>query len=275
MPTFSVVLPTYNRPDMLQRAVASVLQQTYTDFELIVVDDGSATDYCSALTARSDPRLRVMRSRWNRGVAAARSIGVAAAEGPYISFLDDDDEYVESFLASTHAVLADSDRDVAMSWCGVSYVHYPSRDALLSECATETREFPIAYLDRRSLYETLLSIGIGHGVTIKTALFKQVGGFSDFATVEDTDIFLRLISSGLRPVVVPGAQIVIHNHGLPRLTGAQWHSVRIRECGALLVKYRAFFARYPSLRAQLTAHMADLDRRARLDSPTGGGDGTT
>lgn len=93
MASVSVVLPTYNRAPTLSRAVRSVLAQTFTDLELIVVDDGSTDATSSVLAQFDDPRLRVLRQP-NAGAAAARNAGIALAQGEWLAFQDSDDEWL-------------------------------------------------------------------------------------------------------------------------------------------------------------------------------------
>lgn len=88
MSTVSVIIPTRNRPEFLRAAVASVLQQTRVDFELLIVNDGSL-----ALPQFTDPRVRILEN-YEAGAVPARNIGVAAAQGDYIAFLDDDDAWL-------------------------------------------------------------------------------------------------------------------------------------------------------------------------------------
>jgi glycosyltransferase involved in cell wall biosynthesis len=95
-PLVSIVLPTYNRADTIERAIASVRAQTYPDWELIVVDDGS-TDATVARVAGCDPRLKVIRQE-NQGTAGARNTGLRACTGAYIAFLDSDDEWLPHHL---------------------------------------------------------------------------------------------------------------------------------------------------------------------------------
>jgi len=121
-PMFSIVLPTYNRPEMLRRAISSVCRQTFPDFELIVVDDGSLMSCCSALPDPRDARIQLIRNPYNMGVAGARNVGIEAARGTYISFLDDDDEYRSSFLSSTCACLKNTPASVGLSWCSVEFL---------------------------------------------------------------------------------------------------------------------------------------------------------
>jgi glycosyltransferase involved in cell wall biosynthesis len=96
-PTVSVIIPTYNRAGMLKEAIDSVLAQDFTDFELIVVDDGSTDDTPRILRAYGS-KIRVIRQP-NQGVSAARNRGIAAASGRFIAFLDSDDLWLPCKLA--------------------------------------------------------------------------------------------------------------------------------------------------------------------------------
>jgi len=94
MPRVSAVIPTRNRPGLVCRAVQSVLTQTYTDLEAIVVIDGPDPATLEALSGINDPRLRVIALDKNVGGSEARNIGVESASGEWIAFLDDDDEWL-------------------------------------------------------------------------------------------------------------------------------------------------------------------------------------
>ena len=96
-PEFSVVIPTYNRLDYLKQALSSVWAQTFTDYEIIVVDDGSndgTREYLHGLRSK----LRIL-SQPNSGPGAARNIGLREAQGDYIALLDSDDLPAGSFTA--------------------------------------------------------------------------------------------------------------------------------------------------------------------------------
>jgi glycosyltransferase involved in cell wall biosynthesis len=96
MPLVSVIMPTFNRADTIRRAIRSVQAQTFTDWELIVVDDGS-TDNTVAVIEGCDPRLKLIRQE-NQGTAGARNAGLSASAGSYIAFLDSDDEWLPHHL---------------------------------------------------------------------------------------------------------------------------------------------------------------------------------
>jgi len=122
MPSVSIVLPTYNRADIIGRAIKSVLRQTFTDWELIIVDDGS-TDNTSSVVNITDSRIRFVRQD-NRGVYAARNTGLRLAEGRYITFLDSDDEWLPHYLALTTSFLdASSEDQFVMTELWVDYGH--------------------------------------------------------------------------------------------------------------------------------------------------------
>ncbi len=92
-PFVSVVIPSFNRAHRVGDAIGSVLAQTFQDFEIIAVDDGSTDATISALKEITDPRLRILRHPVNRGAAAARNTGIAEATGRYIALLDSDDTW--------------------------------------------------------------------------------------------------------------------------------------------------------------------------------------
>lgn len=94
----SVILPTYNRANTLQRAVDSVLRQTLHDWELIIVDDGSTDETPQILAKVSDPRVRVCRHPRNRGVTAAKNTGLDHIRGDWFTGLDSDDEMTPEAL---------------------------------------------------------------------------------------------------------------------------------------------------------------------------------
>jgi len=114
----SVVLPTFNRADTVGRAIRSVLDQTFTDLELIVVDDGSTDDTVAVLARFADPRLRVLRSTVNRGVSAARNKGIEEARGRFIAFEDSDDSWRPQKLQRQIDCLASAGEGVAVVGCG-------------------------------------------------------------------------------------------------------------------------------------------------------------
>ncbi len=144
-PFFSVILCAYNRAHLLPRALESLLQQDETDWEALIVNDGS-TDETSSLASeyvRRFPQIRSMEHS-NRGVGFSRTLGMMAALGEYCTFLDSDDEYLPNHLSSRRAILAQNPHtDVlhgGVEVIGNPFVadrNDPSKLIHISECVME------------------------------------------------------------------------------------------------------------------------------------------
>lgn len=117
-PLVTVVVTTHNRAHMVGRAIQSVLDQTYRDFELIVVDDCSTDDTAAVVEGFQDPRIHYIRHDQNQGGAAARNTGTRAARGEYIAFLDDDDEWKREKLQKQVALAYRRSNQYAVIYCG-------------------------------------------------------------------------------------------------------------------------------------------------------------
>jgi len=104
-PYFSVVIPVFNRAGPLRQAIESVRAQTFQNFEIVVVDDGSTDNPSAVVDAFADDRIRYVRQA-NGGGGAARNRGIDEARGPFVAFLDSDDVFLPHHLASMYSLLA-------------------------------------------------------------------------------------------------------------------------------------------------------------------------
>ena len=118
----SVIVPLYNKAPYIQRALESVFAQTWVDYEILVVDDGSTDEGAKIVRRFRDPRLRVI-SQANAGPGASRNRGLKEAQGAYVAFLDADDEWLPAFLERSVAVLDRPGRGLATVSSG--YLLYP------------------------------------------------------------------------------------------------------------------------------------------------------
>lgn len=141
VPRVSVVVPTHNRPALLREALASIAAQTCTDWEVVVVDDGSTPPIdAAALEAVVNGRLRLVRHDQPRGVAAARNSGFAAARGELIAQLDDDDRLApEALSAATQAL-----RNADVAFIGVDAFGDEAEDVNLRQRSATRRTLRLA-----------------------------------------------------------------------------------------------------------------------------------
>ncbi len=185
-PKVSVIVPTYNRAAMLQRAVDSVLAQTFTDLELLIVDDCSSDETAEVVASLVDPRIRSFRHSRNRGVSATRNTGIAKARGEYVAFLDDDDEFLPKKIAKQVDVL-----DAAAWEVGMVYVWFrhigPTGEVVGESCRTAE-----GYVFEEALAWGL-SLGIGSTAMFRRSVFDVVSGFDEaMQPAEDKDFLCRV-----------------------------------------------------------------------------------
>ena len=183
-PEISVIVPVYNRRALLSRALASVAAQTFRDFEVIVVDDGSTDSPCDAVAACRIENLRLVRHDKNRGAAAARNSGIAAARGEWIAFLDSDDTWEPDKLAVQIAGIKTSSRRTRVNCTGYN---------LCRKGHSET----ICLNLRAGEFATFIlwgcNISPGSSLLAHREVFDQVGPFDeDLRRLEDWDWLLRL-----------------------------------------------------------------------------------
>ncbi|MEM7332460.1 MAG: glycosyltransferase [Chloroflexota bacterium] len=178
----SVIIPTYNRAQLTATAVQSVLDQTFEDFELIVIDDGSTDNTEETMASFTDPRLVYIKQE-NGGVAAACNTGLAKAKGKWISFLDSDDQYLPRKFEIQLAAVADEPE------AGVVYGRYYGTTTLREEKTITGRCFhPYPLAD-------LLIGPIFHKSTtmMRRDLLETVGYFDpQFWVGEEWELNLRM-----------------------------------------------------------------------------------
>jgi glycosyltransferase involved in cell wall biosynthesis len=186
VPLISTVIPTYNRMDLLPRAIDSALAQTGVAQEIIVIDDGSTDGTARRLAERYGERVRCV-SQPNGGVSRARNRGMALARGDFIALLDSDDLWLPGKLAAQLAFLA-SHPEYGMVLCDVQRVDGASRP-------TDTlRRRDAIPVDGHVLAHVLLQPAlVPASVLMRREVFDTIGGFDEsLRTAEDIDFHLRV-----------------------------------------------------------------------------------
>lgn len=186
-PLVAVIIPTFNRASLIERAVRSVCNQTFRDFELVVVDDGSTDGTADLLLFKnSDPRLRYTRLKENRGVSAARNTGVKATSAPWLAFLDSDDEWLPEKLEK-QVRWTKEHPDMRIVQTKEIWIRHGRRVN-----PPKTHEKSGGDLFAASLERCMITPS---SVMLLRALFEETGGFNEsFTACEDYDLWLRVAS---------------------------------------------------------------------------------
>ena len=246
----SVIIPTHNRAALLPRAIGSVLAQTYSHLECIVVDDASTDDTPHVVQQFVDGRLIYLRHETNRYASAARNTGIARAKGTLIAFLDDDDEWLPDKLAKQVALMERLPHDVGMVYCWMDY--YDGQDCLVRE------HHPT--LKGHVFDQTLVGQPLGGCPTllVRREAVDRVGGFDEGLPRGNDGDFIRRLCRDYAVDLVPEVLVKVHTrHGFEQITREDERGIRNRIIGKedRIAKFRREYERHP---AQYAATLADL-----------------
>ena len=170
----TVVIPLYNKVNTIAKALDTVLAQTYQDFEVVVVDDGSADEGAAVVERYVDSRIRLIRQA-NAGVSAARNRGIAEAKGEYVAFLDADDEWMPEFLAEIVALQQEYPNCKAQATKYVQHMNGEKKNIVLNrlpfsgEHGVLTNYFDVASCSHPPVWTS--------AVCIERLLLQEIGGF--------------------------------------------------------------------------------------------------
>ena len=210
-PKISVIIPTYNRCAWIKHAIDSVLQQTYQNFELLIVDDGS-TDITKGILAEYGEKISYFYQS-NKGPAAARNLGIKQSKGTYICFLDSDDRWVKSKL-ETQVNLVTDHPEIKICYTNETWI----RKGIQVNQKKIHQKYS-GWIYRRCLPLCIISPS---SVMIHREVFEKVGNFDEEMTVcEDYDLWLRI--SHLYPIsFINEAKIVKYGGHDDQLSSKFW-----------------------------------------------------
>lgn len=189
-PYVTVIIPVYNREQTIGRAIESVQQQTFSDFELLLVDDCSKDNSIFVIEKyiKADERLRLIRADQNLGAAGARNLGINEAKGVYTAFQDSDDEWMPDKLERQLSFI--SDEAVDLCYCSYRRVLMDGKEgAIYPEIESES------IIPDNEYYKFFLKDCHVSTQTIvcRTDVIKSVGGFDDsFISLEDAELATRI-----------------------------------------------------------------------------------
>ena len=207
----SIVITTYNRPEIAQNAVKSVLAQTYKSLEIIVVEDGSDSGIEDWLCTRGLSQIRYIRHEQNLGLPAARNIGLKHSKGKYIAYLDDDDEWKPEKMQKQVELAERLNSDYAIIYCGLEVKDESGR---------------IVALNMPRLKGTIRDEIVKKGLNTipssflfrKEALLRIDGFDTDLYTGIDHDIWMKIAKHGYRTDYVNEALVIHTQHDELQMT---------------------------------------------------------
>jgi glycosyltransferase involved in cell wall biosynthesis len=188
-PRVSVVMPAYNAARFLRKALDSILVQTFKDFELIVVDDGSTDASAEILAACTDARVQVIRKTRNEGLVAALNLGIAQARGEYLARMDADDIALPNRLASQVEWL---DKHPEIEVLGTAAIRIDPDGCPIERMVSVSSPNDVANRLRYGIVSLVHS-----SVLARTAFLRRLRGYrAEFPYAEDVDLWLRAIQYG-------------------------------------------------------------------------------
>ena len=184
----TIIIPAYNSMPYLKSTLASVFEQTYQDFEVIVVNDGSSDETEEYISSLTDSRLRLINQA-NQGVSVARNVGISNAQGRYVAFLDADDLWRQTKLEKQVSYLENSaDVGLVYTWTAMADSNCKPTGRLSASNA------------EGNVWQELLTktnlLGCGSTPLVRKSCFETVGLFdSELVPAEDWDMWLRIAAS--------------------------------------------------------------------------------
>lgn len=236
IPKFTIVIPAYNRSNSLLRTIDSVLKQSFQDFNIVIVDDGSTDDTGNIIKSLLNKSIKYIYQK-NGGGSKARNTGIDAAESKYIAFLDSDDAFMPNHLANALSVL-ESDANI----CTYTQVIVDRGDGvtfLKPPRPLNPKEHISDYLMReRGFIQTSTLI-------VPTELAKKVRFNEEISFGQDTDFAIRLASAGAEFRMLPEPGAIWNDEWSPnRLSSRRKHEQRMAWLNKIkpMITKRAYWA---------------------------------
>jgi len=245
MKKISVIIPTYNRAQLIERALQSVLDQEYPDLEVIVVDDCSTDNTEDVVNSINDPRIKFIKHTHNKGANAARNTGIRAASGKYIAFQDSDDEWMPGKLAKQVDAFEGAPEDIGVVYTAFWRIekgektYTPAKDVLTTD----------GYLLKELLKRNFITT---QSILVKKECLEAVGLFDEsMPRLQDWELLLR-IAEHYRFHFIDEALVNLY-HTSDSITSDQ--KALTKALLLLLEKHYSAFARYPAILANFYCYL--------------------
>jgi len=183
-PKVSIVIPTYNRADFLPKAMQSVLNQTYRDWEMIIVDDGSTDNTEEVVKGYKESGIRYIAHKSNLGISAARNTGIKNSKGKYIALLDSDDEWFPEKLSCQMKIFQEKDLKYGVV-CTSGYMIKDDKVISVKAIPNDLDDFYKIFLFKNVIWSS--------SVLIRKECFEKLGLFDEhLKSCEDWEMWIRI-----------------------------------------------------------------------------------
>ena len=189
----SIIISTHKRPHILPRAIKSVLNQTYVNLELIIVNDGSRDETAEVIAQIKDNRIRYIELSENKGLSAARNIGIQNINGEFIAFLDDDDEWMPDKLKLSLDVFKEyNDSDIGLVYTNGYFVKANKKNIFFKDSCLSGVVYSQVQRQKK-LFPTSIASPLLQFCMISKETISRVGFFDEnMRNWEDVDFFVRV-----------------------------------------------------------------------------------
>ncbi|MEN9649272.1 MAG: hypothetical protein RL094_239 [Candidatus Parcubacteria bacterium] len=253
-PFFSVIIPTYNSEQFIRRTVTSVLQQTYSDFELIIIDDGSKDETSTILLELSseDSRIKVITTTNSGGPTVPTNVGIDVSKGSYIAFLDHDDEWRSNKLEILHTFFT---LNPQIGFIASNVEHINDLTGLITTAKVKITK---GSLSKKELlagkyFNTFSMLCIKRSVLEKVGyLDTQLKMFADF------DLVTRMIDQDIPYIFLPDVLVRYHIHNNNTSNILTSSKERLRDLTHIITKYENTFLKFPSSYSNVLHSIAGL-----------------
>ncbi len=204
----SIIIPTFNRYELVKGAIENVLLQTYSNFEVIVVEDGSSSRIKDYIRKLNNNKIVYHRHSEQKGLGAARNTGTRIAKGEYVAFLDDDDRWIEEKISLQYDLISRYNDEKIMIYCG---------NIRLNQNGLSEESIPKSKGKMSKFFFNGYCIG-SSCMMIPRELLLSIGGHSeDLTSCIDHDLWLKLSLAGFRMDFVPKGLVYSIKHTNQRM----------------------------------------------------------
>ncbi|MHA1967466.1 MAG: glycosyltransferase family 2 protein [Candidatus Hodarchaeales archaeon] len=229
-PMTSIIVPTFNRGHIIKKTIRCIIKQTYQNFELIIVDDGSSDNTKQVVNKFNDSRIRYIKRQVNSGGSIARNIGIKEARGEYIAFNDSDDIWLPNKLEMQMKIFDSSSKKVGVVYCDWAYIK--GKKTYMHKNIKKKRREGDIYGEIDNFYFTIPT----STVILKKKCLEKSGVFDErFRAQEDYDLWIRL-SKYYHFKYVKNPLVILQHSG-------RYRSAQVKSNFLLLEKYPHLFMR--------------------------------